>query len=352
MDEIKNHDAAICTKKTKNLISIAILLAGLLIGSLFIDVAQLIKGSGYSAKNLNKSEIFESSGKTWVAYSDPAVPVTIVNDDNCEKCDVSEAVVWLKRVLPTISTQKVAYDSTEGKKLIDKYSIKVLPTFIFDPAVEKTDFYSQAAVIFDQKNGQDILKNQELGLPAGKYLELPAISDTDATFGKADSNVKVVVFSDFQCPYCKILYQTLRNTMNQYKDRVAFVYKHLPLDIHAQANSSALASECAQEQGKFWEYADKLYQNQTSWSNTKDTVAFKNYARMIPGMNANQFNQCLDDKKYQDRVDTDKKEAGDFGISGTPAIFINDQFENGAMTADQLKKAIDDKLNESQQQGQ
>ncbi|HLN18704.1 MAG TPA: thioredoxin domain-containing protein, partial [Patescibacteria group bacterium] len=305
MEEIKNHDATTCTKKTKNLISIAILLAGLLIGSLFIDVAQLIKGSGYSSKNLNRSEIFESPGKTWVAYTDPAVPVTIINDESCEKCDVSEAVVWLKRVLPTISTQKVSYDSAEGKQLIEKFSIKTLPTFIFDPAVEKTDFYSQASVIFDQKNGQDVLKNQELGLPAGKYLELPKISEDDATFGKTDSNVKVVIFSDFQCPYCKILYQTLRSAMNQYKDKVFFAYKHLPLEIHAQANSAALASECAQEQGKFWEYSDKLYQNQTSWSNTKDTTSFKNYARQVAGIDTAKFNQCLDDKKYQDKIDAD-----------------------------------------------
>jgi protein-disulfide isomerase len=346
MDETKDnkHDSASCAKKTKNLISVAILLAGLLIGSIFVDVAQLVRGSGYSQKNLNKSDIFEASGKTWVAYSDPAVPVAIINDDSCEKCDVSEAVVWLKRVVPTISTRKVAYDSSEGKDLIDKYSIKSLPAFIFDAPIDKTEFFSQAAVIFDQKNGQYVLKNEELGLPAGKYLELPAVTPDDAVSGKADSNVKVVVFSDFQCPYCKILYSTLRDTMKTYNDRVLFVYKHLPLDIHPQANNAALASECAQEQGKFWEYADKLYQNQTTWSNTKDTASFKNYARTIAGINATQFNQCLDDKKYQDKIDADKKEAGDFGISGTPAVFINDQFENGALSADQLKQAIDDKL--------
>jgi len=353
MDEVKNkqHDSESCSKRTKNLISIAILLAGLLIGSIFVDVAQLVKGSGYSTKNLNKSDIFEASGKTWVAYGDPAVPVAIINDDSCEKCDVTEAVVWLKRVIPTISTKKVSYDSTEGKNLIEKYSIKTLPTFIFDPAIAKTEFFTQAAVIFDQKNGQYILKNQELGLPAGKYLALPAISEDDATFGKTDSNVKVVVFSDFQCPYCKILYQTLRTTMKQYGDKVYFAYKHLPLDIHPQANNSALAAECAQDQGKFWEYADKLYQNQTAWSNTKDTTSFKTYAKQTVGIDAAKFNQCLDEKKFQDKIDANKKEAGDFGISGTPAIFINDQFENGAMTADQMKQAIDEKLG-AEQQGQ
>ena len=339
-DDCKNND-----KKMKNLISVAILLAGLFLGSLFVDVAQVIKGSGYSQKNLDKSQIFEASGKTWVAYSEPAVPVTIINDDSCEKCDVSEALVWLKRVLPTISTEKVNFDSAAGKDLIDKYSIKTLPAFVFDGSLDKTDFYSQAAVIFDKKDTQYVLKTQELGIPTGKYLELPATSEGDATFGNADSTVKVVVFSDFQCPYCKLFHQGLRDTMKQYGDKVLFDFKNLPLDIHPQANNAALAAACAQEQNKFWEYGDKLFQSQTAWSPAKDpSPTFKQYAVQL-GLNATQFNQCLDSKKYQDEIDADKKEATDFGIAGTPAVFVNDTFETGAISADQLKSDIEAQLN-------
>jgi protein-disulfide isomerase len=334
-------------KKIKNLISIAILLAGLFVGSLFVDIAQVIKGRGYSQKNLDKSQIFEANGKTWVAYSEPAVPVSIINDDNCQNCDVSEALVWLKRVLPTVSTQKVAFDSASGKDLINKFNIKTLPAFVFDSSLDKTDFFTQAATIFDKSNNQYVLKTQELGLPAGKFLALPQINDGDATFGPSDSKVKVIVFSDFQCPYCKVLYQTVRNTMKQYGDKVIFDYKELPLDIHPQANNAALAATCAQEQGKFWEYADKLYQTQTTWPNIKDTASFKQYAAQL-GLNTGQFNQCIDSKKYQDRIDADKKEASDFGVSGTPAVFINDTFETGAVPADQLKKDIDAQLNPGQ----
>ncbi len=331
-------------KKIKNLISLVILLAGLFIGSLFVDVSQFIKGSGYSAKNLNESDIFEADGKTWVAYSEPAVSVSVITDDNCEQCDPGEALAWLRKVLPTISTEKVIFDSERGKELISQFGIKILPAFIFSSSIEKTEFYTQAQVLFEPKDSRYALNMQELGIPAGKYLELPAVVEGDATLGKADSNVKVIVYMDFQCPYCKVFYSTLRNAMKDYRDKVLFDFKELPLDIHAQANDAALASKCALEQNKFWEYADKLYAGQSEWGNAQNNVFFKNYAKAL-GLNANEFNQCLDDKKYQDKIDKERNEAQSFGVSGTPFIFINDQVETGMITADQLKKDIDAQLN-------
>lgn len=330
-------------KKIKNLLSISIILAGLFVGSLFVDVAQIIRGGGFSSKNLNKAEIFEAGGKTWVAYSEPAVGVKVVTDDACEKCDPSEALVWLRRVLPTISAEKVAYDSEAGKDLIGKFGIATLPAFIFDDDLTKTDFYTQAQILFDPKDDSFVMKTQELGLEPGKYLDLPEIKEGDAVFGKADSRVRVVVFSDFQCPFCKSFWNSLRETMKGYEDEVFFAYKHLPLGIHPQANDAALASDCALEQGKFWEYGDRLYATQETWSKTTGTQLFKDYARVLK-LDTERFNQCLDSKKYQDKIDADKGEAGAFGISGTPATFINSQFKNGVVSTEELKAAIDEEL--------
>jgi len=331
-------------KKIKNLISLAILLGGLFVGSLFVDVAQLFKGSGFSQKNLNKSEIFEADGKVWVAYNDPAVSVKVISDDACAECDPAEVLVWFRRVLPTISTEKIAYDSQEGKDLIEKNGIKTLPAFIFNQEVIKTEFYSQAQVLFAEKNGVYVLNTQELGLNPGKYVNTPSVKEVDAKIGKADSNVKVVVFSDFQCPYCKTFWGSLREIIKGYEDKAVFVYKHLPLDsIHPQANDAALASACATEQGKFWEYGDKLYATQADWSKQTGTQKFKEYARTLK-LDAAQFNKCLDDKKFQDAINADKDEAMSFGISGTPAIFINSQFRNGVVSVDEMKTMIEEEL--------
>ena len=335
-------------KKMKNLISLVILLAGLFFGSLFVDIGQVVRGNGYSTKNLNKSDIFEAGGKTWVAYTEPAVAVSVINDENCEKCDVSEALIWFRKVLPTVAAEKVDFDSEEGKRLIGQFELKTLPAFIFSPSIEKTNFYSQAQILFRPEDEQYVLNTQELGLPAGKYLELPKVNENDAVFGNADAKVKVVIFSDFQCPYCKVFYSTLRPIMNEYQDRVQFAFKELPLEIHPQAVNASLAGECAREQEKFWEYADRLYATQSEWGATENatTTLFKNYARTL-GLKADDFNKCMDDKKYQSKIETDKNEALSFGIFGTPAIFVGDQFENGAITAEQLKADIEEQLKKS-----
>lgn len=330
-------------KKIKNLISIVILLAGLFVGSLFVDVAQLLKGSGFSPKNLSQGDIFESGGKTWVAYNEPIVSVKVISDDTCDKCDPSEALVWLRRVLPTLSAQKVDFNSEEGKALVSQFSIRTLPAFIFADPVTQTSFYGQAQALFNKKDNFYSLDTQQLGLTPGKYLSLPAVQQGDALAGKQDASAKVFLFSDFQCPYCKLYWGTFREAIKQYGDRVVFDYKHFPLPFHAQANNAALASECALEQNKFWEYSDKLFAAQTEWSNAQGTQKFKDYAQQL-GLNASQFNQCLDSQKYQSKIDADKTEGNNFGVSGTPATFAGSQFKNGVISLDELKTAIEAEL--------
>ncbi len=331
-------------RKIKNLISLVILLFGLLLGSLFVDIGQIIKSSGYSQKNLNKSDIFEANGKTWVAYEIPAVPISVITDDACSACDPGEILAWLRRVSPTISAEKISFDSEQGKNLISEFGIKTLPAFIFDKNLDQTEFYAEAEGLFYPKGDKYILNVQTLGAPVGKYLELPQISSSDPTFGNKDAKVKVVIFSDFQCPYCKVFYKSLRDTMKNYQEKVLFSFKQFPLsEIHPQAQSAALASMCAQEQGKFWEYADILYAKQSQWGETKDNTSFKSYAQTLR-LNMNDFNGCVDNKKYQDKINGDISEAQNFGITGTPTIFVGDKVETGALSAEDLKKDIEEQL--------
>ena len=331
-------------KKIKNLISLVILLGGLLIGSLFVDVAQLIRGGGFSFGRLAGADVFQSGSKTWVSYSDPIINMKIVNDDSCEACKPDEALLGLKRILPTLLTQKIDQNSPEGQKMIADFGIKSLPAFIFAKEVDKTDFYQQAAAVLDKKNDQYVLNTAQVGLPVGKYLELPKVTEADIKSGPADSKVTMIEFSDFQCPYCKAFHATIRQALSEYGDKMFFVFKHFPLsNIHPQALPAALASECANEQGKFLPYADKLFEKQADWGKAKDTQLLKTYATQL-GMNTSQFGNCLDSKKYQSKVDADLSEGQNFGISGTPDVFVNSQFQNGAIDYPTLKKMIDDEL--------
>jgi len=330
-------------KRNKNYLSIIILLAGLLVGSVFVDVAQFVSQRGISPRAMKQLSVIPLEGRTWVAYNEPVVTVQVVNDKNCKECDVTDAVKMMKRVIPTLLVKEVSFDSTDGKDLIDKMKIKSLPAFVFDDSITKTDIYVQAKDIFQKQDTNYLIDTAQIGIQPGKFLTLPEVKADDSQTGPQDAKVKVIVFSDFQCPYCKTFYeQSLKKAMSDYKDQVLFVFKEVPLAIHDKAIDSAMAAECAGDQGKFWEMADKLYGDQKTWSALK-TFSATPYATAI-GLNLAKFNDCVSSKKFQDKITADNQAAQDFGISGTPAFFVNDKFFGGVVPYEQLKQTIDAQL--------
>lgn len=331
-------------KKVKNLISLVILLGGLFIGSIFVDVIQLVRGGGFSPRKLAQTDIFNFGGKTWVAYSEPIVKVQVVSDETCEACKPDEIVLALHRMMPTVLTEKLDYTSKGGNELVSKFGIKTLPAFIFSQDIEKTDFFKQSQQVFDKKDDMYFLNTTKAGIQPGKYIESMQVKEDDIQIGNKDSNGKLFIFSDFQCPYCKSFHENVvKKFIAEYKDKTLLVYKNYPLDLHPQATNAALASQCANEQGKFIQYADKLFADQAIWGKTTGTQSFKNYALQLR-LNAVQFNKCLDDKKYQDKIDSVKGEADSFGISGTPSIFMNDQAISSGLPYNDIKNVIDAEL--------
>jgi len=159
----------------------------------------------------------------------------------------------------------------------------------------------------------------------------------------------VVEFSDFQCPFCAIFFSnTLSQIKTEYVDtgKIRFVYKHFPIDFHQNAKIASVASECAKEQGKFWEYHDVLMANQTSWENlsgndTKET--FVKYAQSL-GLDS-KFKPCLDSMKYERNVDMDLQQGSAMGVTGTPAFFIGNEGNytliEGAQPFTSFKQMID-----------
>lgn len=339
--EKKDGDEA---KRIKNLISLVILLGGLFVGSLFVDFSQLIKGGGISQKVLRDKDIFQLDGKTWVSFSDPMIEVSVINDEECEDCNVDEIMVSLKKVMPTMLTNKVEYNSEEGKKMIEEFGVKSLPAFIFAKEIEDTDIYTQAQEIFVEKNGKYFMDSAKAGIPVGKYLVTPVIGSDVIKYGPDDAKVKMVEYSDFQCPYCQMFQKTMNEIIKEYGNKVQFVFKNLPLEsIHPRAKAAALAAECANEQGKWMEYGDKLFTNQKVWGESKDNKMFISYATQLR-LDTAKFTQCINEERYLDKIEADVKEASEFGISGTPAIFINDKFKSGAVQVADMKTIIDAEL--------
>jgi len=158
--------------------------------------------------------------------------------------------------------------------------------------------------------------------------------------GPSNAPVTIVEFSDYQCPFCKRAQSTLAEVAAKYGDRVAFVYKDLPLDdLHPQARPAAEAARCAGEQGKFWAYHDVLFATSPGFGGD----ALKADAEKI-GLNAEAFDACFQSHKTLPKIQHDAEQGESLGISGTPAFFINGIGLFGAFPLTEFTRVIDAEL--------
>jgi protein-disulfide isomerase len=168
----------------------------------------------------------------------------------------------------------------------------------------------------------------------------PKISIKDAPMrGNPKAPVTLVEFSDFQCPMCGTVQPTLQRLKENYPDKVRFVFKHFPLQMHSDARLAHMASVCAEEQGKFWEYRDHLFNNQRALKRNY----LIGYAKEL-GLNEESFAHCVDDNRYAERVEADYQEAVRFGMRGTPAFVINRQVVTGAYPYPAFEEAVEEEL--------
>lgn len=176
------------------------------------------------------------------------------------------------------------------------------------------------------------------GLPS----RIKVSEDDDAVKGRNDAQITIVEFSDFECPFCeKFFTNTLPKIEEKYikSGKVKLVYRDAPLPFHEFAQKAAQASECAKDQEKFWQYHDKLFQNQHSL----DIANLKKYANEI-GLNTQNFDNCLDSGKKSAEIQNDIADATSYGVSGTPTFFINGIALVGAAPFEAFDQIIEQEL--------
>lgn len=196
--------------------------------------------------------------------------------------------------------------------------------------------------------GQDALQQQPQDRDNVKVEtgHLPPLGDENAP-------VTLIEFSDFQCPFCRSFYTgAFQQLKKDYIDtgKVKFYYRHFPLPatLHPMAVASGIASECANEQGKFWEYHDKMFDEQQKQGNQTITYTnddLKKWAADL-GLNTGQFDTCLDSEKYKDQVNKDLNDGSAIGVNSTPSFYINGRELIGAQPYETFKQVIDQKLAE------
>lgn len=151
----------------------------------------------------------------------------------------------------------------------------------------------------------------------------------DHVFGKADSKVVLVEYGDFQCPYCGQAYPKLKTLSQDYKDKIAFVFRNNPIpSLHPNAKAAAAAAEAAGLQGKYWEMHDKLYETQNDWStldtNTR-TDKYVEYAKAVGIADLNKFRTDMGLEKVNAKINFDLSLGIKAGVTGTPTFVLNGQ---------------------------
>jgi protein-disulfide isomerase len=181
------------------------------------------------------------------------------------------------------------------------------------------------------------------------------IDSKDHILGNPNAQVKLIEFSDLECPFCKRFHLAIKKLMGEYgvSGQVAFVYRHFPLDqLHSKARKEAVATECANELGggdKFWEYLDKIFEVTPS-NNGLDLEVLPSLAKEI-GLDETRFIKCLESNRYDAHIQEDLDDAQNSGGEGTPFnVIITSSGKkssfSGALPYEDLKNIIEKALKE------
>lgn len=203
------------------------------------------------------------------------------------------------------------------------------------------------AVLYTNRSGDAPAVGQNAAVAeavGGGQPIVPAdLADDDPFLGDPQAPLTIVEFADFQCPFCGRFFKTTeQEIIDKYvkTGKAKFVYRDFPLtSIHEEAQKSAEAAECADEQGKFWEYHDLIYERQDKLS----VARYKAWAAEL-GLDTSQFNQCLDSGKYFEEVQKDFRDGQAAGVKGTPGTFVNSRLVEGALPFVHFQTIIEEEL--------
>ena len=160
------------------------------------------------------------------------------------------------------------------------------------------------------------------------------------SLGAKNAPVTIVEFSDFHCPFCQKVTPTIEQLMKNYEGKIRRVWRHYPLAMHAGAERTHEASQCAAEQNKFWEYHDKLFE---TLGGARDDQALTQLAKDTK-LDEKKFDKCLTSGKYKDFIQKEIEKGNASGVRGTPAFFVNGQLVSGAQPYEKFEQIVKSEL--------
>jgi protein-disulfide isomerase len=190
-----------------------------------------------------------------------------------------------------------------------------------------------------------LLRQDTVSIPANVTVQA---SDTSGfrgyIKGSPDAPVEITEFADYQCPFCQTFATLQMPTLDERlikTGRVRWRYRDFPLQQHPFARLAAHSAACADEQGKYWEQHQRVYEGQSEWAGARNAAAiFRNYAKSA-GLDLNRYDSCMKAGKYAGRIQASYNEGVQLGVSSTPTLLVGDRLYRGRFDSDALIKLVD-----------
>lgn len=187
-------------------------------------------------------------------------------------------------------------------------------------------------------------KNSSISSTGGASLA-SAVDALDHMKGDSEASVTLVEYSDFQCPACRSYAPVVKSLMEEYGDRINFVYRHFPLPQHTEAITAALAAEAAGKQGKFFEMHDLLFANQDDWAGANNAREIVESYAVELGLDMEAFALDIDSEEAEEKIKNDIKTGQNSRVMGTPTFFLNGAQISNPKTIESFKTLIEDAIN-------
>ncbi len=322
-----------------------------------------VKVDGITELDMSGAEIYQVPGKlpyivmdghTWIPVAGEPIEVSVLHDGACSQNCQAGIGALRANITPAIIQKDVDINSAEGKALASKFDIESIPQFIFGNGL--ATFKSQDGSLFidnlpeglvTEKDGLYWLQNSGVGLKADKFIKPPQFADLDSEPTKGTGPVQVVEFTDYQCPFCKRLFDNNRELVERLvaENKITYVLKDFPLNFHQDAvNYTHAVASCTKKVGDndaYWKMHAAIFDNMDTWSGKGDAGKqfLVDYAKNDLGLD---IEACLADPSTNAEVQADVAEGAKYGVSGTPALFIGTQIMPGAIDAATFEKAVNE----------
>ena len=162
--------------------------------------------------------------------------------------------------------------------------------------------------------------------------------------GSDTAPVEITEYADYQCPFCQTFATLQMPTIEERlikTGRLRWRYRDFPLQQHQFARLAAHSAACADEQGKYWEQHDRIYEGQGEWSASRDAGDhFRNYARAI-GLDLGRYDECMESGRYAGRIQAGYEEGVRAGVSSTPTLLVGDRLYRGRIDSDAIRRLVD-----------